>query len=80
MMLPMGTRDGQHMVMFVIVNKYEPSQNPHVQSMYQVQDNRAQGYPFDRHMNEAVMSHCPNCYYKEVTVHYKTQSEINAAA
>lgn len=82
LMLPMGSKSGQRLVMFVIVNKYEPStqQTSHAHNYYHIHDNHAEGYPFDRRLNEALISQCPNCYFNEITVYYKPQSEVNTAA
>ena len=85
LILPKGTKDGQQLVLFVIVNKYKPSPNQNQNqnqalNIYQVQDNRAQGYPFDRQINnDSIYAYAPNAYFKEVTVYYQPSNEVNSA-
>ncbi|KAG8294552.1 hypothetical protein J6590_002912 [Homalodisca vitripennis] len=77
LLLPRGSSKGHHFLMLVTVNSYEPSEQKLGQNVNPPNDDRPQGFPLDRRVNDRIFKQIGNFYFKPVTVYLKEQRELN---
>lgn len=75
-MLPKGTKNGMPISFFVIVNPYEPRGPTNDPRFLGVNDNRAEGFPFDRRVYEPDFEQPPNTHFKDLNVFLKNHNEV----
>ncbi|XP_054266087.1 allergen Cr-PI-like [Macrosteles quadrilineatus] len=74
LILPKGSQNGQQYVFVVAVNQYQPNNNQNNQYNNQPNDNRPQGFPFDRQVQPQNFQQAKNIFFQTVTVYNKNNN------
>lgn len=80
LILPKGSQNGQQYVFVVAVNKYQPNNNQinnQDNNQNQANDNRPQGFPFDRQVNANNFQQAKNIFFQTVSVYNKNNNQKN---
>ncbi|KAK3926969.1 Hexamerin [Frankliniella fusca] len=85
LVLPLGSKEGTPFALYAIISPYSQQEQQHgyespiysCSGLYNYNDNRPLGYPFDRQIIDFKQFFTPNMYFKDVSVYLKTQQQVN---
>ncbi len=85
LVLPLGSKDGTPYALYAIISPYSQQEQQQgnespvysCSGLYNYNDYRPLGYPFDRKINDFNQFYTPNMYFKEVSVYLKTEQQVN---
>lgn len=87
LVLPMGSKQGTPFAIYAVVSPYNQQQSQYQQyqqnqqyscsGIYNYNDNRPLGFPFDREIVDFNQFYTPNMFFKDVSVYQKSLQEVN---
>lgn len=83
LVLPLGSKEGTPFALYAVITPYSESQKNSYEApayscsgIYNYNDNRPLGYPFDRKIVDFNQFYTPNMYFKDVYVYQKTLQQV----
>lgn len=82
LVLPMGSKEGTPFALYAVVSPYSQSQGYEspvfsCSGLYNYNDNKPLGFPFDRQIVDFNQFYTPNMYFKDVSIYQKSFQEVN---
>ncbi|KAJ1522317.1 hypothetical protein ONE63_002614 [Megalurothrips usitatus] len=85
LVLPLGSKEGTPFAIYAVVSPYSQAEAQaqyeapaySCSGLYNYNDNRPLGFPFDREIVDFNQFYTPNMYFKNVNVYLKTPQQVN---